>query len=328
MGNSTIKLQAMMDGVSAIGDLNPIFNNTGGWGDEPALTIANDVMSEMISVRFPWKWNKIKIPAFPLTSYQQDYATNITNIGWLENAQRIDINNTQVPPPSQPVYCVRDIDMIGMMGAWPFQVCWFNNNLLEQEMWPGPNEKYTNPIGATVGPSNPYTNIIDPSGNILVLTEWGTTGTTEPDAGPDALPGATVQDGTVRWMVVDPNAQGFRFYPRPPQGGHVWLLRIFAQAKAPIFTNLQQTLDPIPDDYSKWFRDGCVAYGHRYSSNPVVKARFPQMKSDWIMSIMAAAKQGDREDESKGFFPDKGIAAQININDPGPYPYRWGWGWG
>jgi hypothetical protein len=328
VGNSTITLQAMMDGVSAIGDLNPIFNNTGGWGDEPALTIANDVMGEMISVRFPWKWNKVKIPAFPLTSYQQDYATNLTTLGWLENSQRVDINNTQVPPPTQPIYAVRDLDMMSMMGGWPYQVCWFYNSDLEQELWPGPGEEYINPIGTETGPTNPYTNIIDPSGNILVLTEWGTTGATEPDAGPTAEPGDTVEDGTVQWMVVDPRAQGFRFYPRPPQGGHVWLVRLFGQKKAPTFTNLQQTIDPIPDDYSKWFRDGCVAYAHRYSSNPTVKARYGQMKADWIAAVAGAAKQGDREDESRGFFPDKGIAAQININDPGPYPYRWGWGWG
>jgi hypothetical protein len=326
VGNSTIRLQDVMDGVQAIGDLNPLFENTGGWADQPGLTIGNDVMGELISVRFPWKWNRVKVPPFCLTSYQQDYAGSLNVIGWLESARRIDINNTQVPPPDWPVYAVRDIEASNIVAGWPYQVCWFPNDQLEQGLWPGPDVVYTNPLGTTTPPYNPLTNIIDPSGNILILIQWGTTGTVEPDAGVTAEPGDTVQDGGVLWEVVDPKAQGYRVFPRPPQAGNVWLLRIIGQLKAPMFTTLQQYLDPIPDDYSKWFRDGCVAYAHRYSSNPAVKAKFPQMKLDWLAAVEGAAKQGDREDENKGFFPDKSVMAPTNVNDPGPYPYRWGWG--
>jgi hypothetical protein len=315
-----------MDGVSTIGDLNTVFNNTGGWADEPALTIANDVISELISVRFPWKWNRFKIPPFPLTSNQQDYAANLYNIGWVENGKRIDINNTTVPPPDADVYAVRDLAESSQAAAWPFQYCWHYNDQMQQELWPGPGVKYTDPIGQVApNPENPYTNIIDPSGNILALVTWGTTGLVEPDAGLDAEPGDTVQDGTLLWEVIDPKAQGIRVYPRPPNSGTVWLMRLFAQRKAPTFTTMQQKLDPIPDDYSKWFRDGCVAYGHRYSSNPQVRARFPQMKNDWIAAVEGAARQGDREDENKGFFPDRGVMAPGGGGDTGPIPFRWGW---
>ena len=326
MGNSTITLQSIFDGVSAIGDLNPVFNNTGGWADEPALTIANDVMSEFISVRFPWKWNRIKIPPFPLTSYQQDYAMNLTNIGWVENGRRVDINNSTVPPPDAPVYAVRDLSESSALGGWPFQFSWHYNRLLEQNLWPGPGVVYTWPIGTGLpNPENPYTNILDPSGNILVLVEWGTTGLVEPDAGMLALPGDLIQDGTCEWEVVDPDAQGIRINPRPPQTGNVWLMRLYAQKKAPTFTTMQQKLDPIPDDHSKWFRDGCVAYSHRYSSNPNVKGRFEAMKADWFTAVDAAARQNDREDENKSFFPDRPVMAPMQSWDTGPIPYRWGW---
>jgi hypothetical protein len=326
VGNSTITLQAIFDGVSAIGDLNPIFNNTGGFADQPALTIANDVMSEFISVRFPWKWNRIKIPPFPLTSYQQDYAMNLTNIGWVENGRCVDINNTTVPPPDAPIQAVRDLAESSALGGWPSQYCWFYNRQLEQHLWPGQGVVYTWPVGTNLpNPENPYTNILDPNGNILVLVEWGTTGLVEPDAGPDAEPGDIVQDGTCEWEVVDPDAQGIRIAPRPPQTGNVWLMRLYAQKMAPIFISLQQKLDPIPNDHSKWFRDGCVAYSHRYSTNPVVKQRFEQMKQDWINAVDSAARQNDREDESKGFFPDRPAMSPMQSWDTGPIPYRWGW---
>ena len=336
MGNSTIRLQQIMDQVSADGDLNPMFNNTGGFADEPALTIANDVMSELISIRFPWKWNRIKITPFPLTSYQQDYATSLTNLGWLEYGLRVDINNSTYPPPTWPIRAVRDLPVSSVQAGFPDEVCWFNNVDLEQGIWPGPQVEYFQPIGANTPPSNPITNILDVDGNILVLTKYGTTGLIPPVA-PEWQPafpgqpepanwpvGQVIQDGTCQWTVVDPSAQGFRFSPMPPQGGQVWLARLFGQAKAIPFINLKQKIDPIPDDQVKWFRDGCIAYAHRYSTNPAVKARYPQAKAEWFAALEAQATQNDREEENKSFYPAQGIMSPSYSSDPGPWPYR-GW---
>jgi hypothetical protein len=338
MGNSNITLQQIVDSVSIIGDLQPVLTSTGGFADEPALTIANDVVGEMFSVRFPWKWNRMKIPPFPLTTLQQDYASiNLTNLGWAENGKRVDVNNTQVPQPDWPLVAVRDLKSDSAQSAWPSEYCWFPNDQLEQGAWPGPGVKYTWPIGV-IGPvENPFTNILDIYGNILVLTQWGTTGVTPPaavmpdpsdadyDPDVDTLTGQVIEDGTCEWTVANPQAQGFRFSPRPPSGGNVWLARLFAQKKAPYFINLQQKLEPIPDDNSQWFRKGFIAFAHRYSTNPNVTRRYAAMRQEWLDAVMQQARQGDREDESKGFFPDRGIAAPGFVNDPGPHPYRWGW---
>ena len=335
MGNSTIKLQDVMDSIAAIGDIQTVFDHTGGWADEPAITIGNDVMKELLGIRFPWKWNRLKIPPFPLNPLQQDYASlAIKGIGWLENGLRIDINNSQVPPPTWPIYVVRDLAMESDQGGFPYQCSWFYNRDLEQGVWPGVQKVYTWPIGATTPPANGPTNILDADGNILVLTKYGVTGDSAPVAPPwpdgTAAPanypvGVVIKDGTCEWTVADPDAQGFRFRPRPASGGNVWLARLFAQKKAPTFTQLKQTIDPVPDDEEKWFRDGCVAYAHRYSANPAVKARYMPMKAEWIAAMAEETKKNDREDESKGFFPDKGIMAPSYATDPGPYPYRYGW---
>jgi hypothetical protein len=194
------------------------------------------------------------------------------------------------------------------------------------------------PTGLVQMPVSPWTNILDATGNILVLTKYGTTGLIPPlapnwDGNPDDVPedwpvGEIIEDGTCEWTVADPQAQGFRIFPPPPNATtNVWLVRLFAQMTAPYYSDLQQTLEPMPDNYSKWFRDGFVAYAHRYSSVPAVKARFAQMKADWIGAMMMAAKQGDREDESKGFFPDKGMLSPEYYSDPGPgNPYWRQWG--
>jgi hypothetical protein len=327
MGNSNVKLMDIVDEVAIIGDLTPVLKATGGYAAQPALAIGNTVMGEMLSVRCPWKWNRVKVPAFVLTPLQQDYASiNINNIAWLENGVRIDINNTQVPPPSWKIAAVRDIEIDNSVGGFPGEICWFQNNQLEYGVWPGAGIIYSNPIGPAITNTNKWTNILDAAGNILVLTQYGTTGLTPPTAPYGAGAGLVVIDGTCEWTVADPAAQGFRFLPRPPTGGNVWLVRVFAQMKAPPrFINLGQFIEPIPDDYAKWFIDGFIAYAHRYSSNPAVLARFPQMKAAWQSSIAQAATQGDREDEAKGFYPDQSIASPSFIQDQGPYPYRWGW---
>jgi hypothetical protein len=283
------------------------------------------VMSELISVRFPWKWNRLKIPPFPLSSLQQDYVSRLKTIGWLENGLRVDVNNPNYPQPSWPIYAVRDLEMNDMQGAFPFQYAWFYNRDLEQRGWPGPEMSYINPIGASYAPNNPPTNIILDDGNVLFLIAYGVTGDyppeippwtpppDDPDAEePDNYPiGLHVVDGTCVWEVADPDAQGFRFLPRQPETGNVWLARLFAQKKAPAITKLTQYLDPIPDDEIKWFRDGCIAYAHRYSTNPAVKAQYPSKRAEWLNAVDAQARQNNREDENKSFFPDHAIMSNI-----------------
>jgi hypothetical protein len=332
VGNSNTTLQQIVDGVAIIGDLNPVLSNTGGWANEPALTIGNDVMGEFINTRFPWKWNSFKLKPIILNPLQQDYASvNLTKLGWLTSGTRIDINNSQVPPPSWPIVVVRDLPLDNTMAGWPGMTCWLQNDQLEQGQWPGPGITYTVPLGATKPIDNPFTNILDDEDHILVLTKYGTTGDTPPQAvvdpdDPEAdLTGQVIVDGSCEWTVANPSAAGIRIFPRMPHGGQVWLMRLFGQLKPPLITDITAPLNPVPDDYIKWFRDGFIAYAHRYSTTPSVKARFEQMKNDWIVGLENACRQGDREDENKGFFPDQTLTAASYLQDQGPFPYRWGW---
>jgi len=341
MGNSTVSIQKIVDGVSVIADLSPVLSNAGGYANEPALTIANDVIMEMLSERFPWKWNRMKLPPFYLNALQQDYVLfpDVKNIGWLENGFTVDMSSTQVPPPAPPVTVVRDLPVsasyLGGTGQYTSsgypRVCSMQNDQLEHGVWPGPGVVFTDPTGLTSTPQNRWTQIEDDEGNILVLTQYGTTGTDEPvvpsDPPDDGEPypnwpiGAVVEDGSCQWTVADPSAQGIRMEVPVASNANLWLMRLFAQKKAPTYTKLTQMLDPIPDDEVKWFRDGFIAYCHRYSSNPAVQARFEIKKLDWQNAMAAQARANNREDEGKGFYPAQGVMSPQYVGGYAPgYP--------
>jgi hypothetical protein len=332
MGSSTTSVQAIADFAANLGELTPVLP-TGGFSVQSALTIATDVMGDLIAQRFNWRWNRMILPPWYTISWQLDYAglnaTYPAPIGWLETAWWVDINNTSYPKPSWPIEIKRDIAVTTISGNPPAKLDWDYNRNLQQDVWPGPGKVYTQPLGALITPTNPRTNIRDANNNILVLTTYGTTGLTAPSAAADSPEGTTVNDGSCVWTVASPDSQGFRIFPLPPQQGVVYQINVVAQMKAPPpYTSMTQQINPVPDDHAQYFRSGFVAYCYRNSPNPQMRALFPQQRQLWLASIEASMKQGDREQTDSGFIPDRSVIAGWGIQDVGPaWPYANGWPW-
>lgn len=331
---STVTLQQIVDIAQSFGDLEPIFN-VAGFSSQPALTIANDVMNAMLSVPFPYKWNELNLPVFYTNSWQQDYAgiypggRSITTLAWLERGVVIDINNTAIPKPFRRVETGRQLPQ-STGTNWNsatsdpcFLVNWFPNYMLYYGTWgaedtgtgslgnnPVSGSEYTNPLGEASMPENPITQIMDANGNLLVLTGYGTEGTTAPvaptgsPAGTIATPGA---GATTIWTVVDPNGAGFRILPVPSQTGTVWQFNLTGQKSPVRFTSLSQTLDPLPDNQEPNFRAGFIAQCYRYSPEAKIRAKFAVEWQLWLKANEDSRKQEDREMEENVFAPDRGI---------------------
>ena len=135
----------------------------------------------------------------------------------------------------------------------------------------------------------------------------------------------TVTDGTVTWQAVWPKGQGFRIAPMPSQTGPVWQIAPIAQARVPQFTSLEQVLDPIPDDYYRYFKQGFCCYCYGASPDPKVRAKFDMAKKLWMESLNQAVNQGSREDDAFGFVPseadvmDTGWSTFTGISPQWPY---------
>ncbi len=342
MAQSTITLSNLVDIAGSIGDIAPVLA-TGGFSDQPALDIANTVVTKMLAgsaegAPFNWKFNRFNAPTFTTISYQQDYfIPGLVNLGWLEDGWAVDINQQTNLKSKFPIECVRDLEVTFLQTGYPGKLCWLPNSILLTGTWgaaplgptagnlggsqaiganlsglqnPGPGVIYTNPIGLLSQPVNATTGIKDPNGNLWTVTTFGTCGLTQPvwPTSPvfptyqsQSTVATTVTDGTTVWTAINPSGQGFRVSPLPPQTGTAWVFQAIGQQRVPVFKSLQQTLEPIPDDYFEYFKEGFFTQCIRRSADPKVRARFQGEYAMWMKSLSDCVKQADSEKEDWGF---------------------------
>ena len=326
---SSITLQSVVDYARSFSEVNPILP-AGGYSFEPALTFANDVLQKVLSQGLNWRWNASYVPLFLTNSLQQDYVTNITDIGWLTSAFRIDINNNtnngnQCPKPLFTLETNRDMGLTPYQGN-PGQVCFIPNNQAAFGVWSA-NTLYPCSYGQPGSPVTPIQQIVDANSNILFLDSsvmklsfnvpgyngspltlptpnpYGISGSTAPVLPPASAPGTQITDGGVTWTVANPNGYCIRFAPLPPEGGFAWLMWIAYQRRAPRFTSLQQTISPVPDDLAYLFREGFLAKCLQHANSP----RAAMQNQMWHEQIEQAIRAGEREEQAWSMYPDGGM---------------------
>lgn len=345
MGNSSITLREVVDDASSLGDVAPVLA-TGGMSRAPALSIANDVMQYIINggpggQPYNWKWNRFNVTPFTTISLQQDYfIPGLVNLGWVETAWAVYINQTSVPKQKLYLELRKDLEVTYYQTGYPGKISWqpadqcmtgtwgahplgptannpageitvFGPNQSGQQN-PGPNVIYINPATTLMTPANGCTAITDPNGNLWCMTTFGICGSTEP-AWPTnpvyptfrdpSIVATTVNDGTCVWTAINPKGQAFRLSPIPPQTGVAWQIQVVGQMRAPRFFSLAQYLEPIPDDYEWAFKQGFFAECYRRSPDPKIRQKYAPERQIWLEALDKAVKQADRELDDYGFYP-------------------------
>lgn len=321
MPQSTITIQSIVDHARTFSELAPILSIS-GYEKEPALTIANDTIVTMLSPGMNWKWNRMILPVFYTNPGQQDYGIpGVYNLQWLERSVMVDINNTALPKPKWPIEVVRDLPET----AWQInrigQVSWIYNNQLNTGTWT-PNTTFVAFIGTPQSTQQPppINVITDPNGNLWVVsnnaTQNVTTGSVQPTwpSNPTyptysnpSTPTTTVNDGTVVWSALNPYGQGFRVNPLPAYGSLFYQIMMVGQKRPPTFTTLKNTIDPVPDDFASFFRQGFIANTYRHSPDPRIRDKHMAAKQEWLASMQQALTQSMREREEAGFYPSESL---------------------
>lgn len=346
MGNSTRTLQSVADLAREHADISAVFNAPAGYANI-ALRIANKVMTQMLSPMFNFKWNQVApITPFYTNQWQQDYASinpvslaSLKTLGWLTDCQAVDINNTQYPQFTGTLEIVRELPVVDARYASRAKICWMYNDQLRYATWggtasvtanPQPNQVIAALLGAVTGPLNPWLQVRDPNGNLLVLTTFGTTGGSQPAwPGANAAAGVQVTDGSCKWTVVDPKGQGFRLVPLPAQGSRVYQVNVVGQARPVAFTTIGQMLDPIPDDMAPYFEDGFVARAFEFSPDAGKQRTWENKVKQWRDGLAEMMRGSDREPAAFGLVPTTdlmGDAGYVNLGPAWPYGMwgRWG----
>lgn len=347
MGNSTRSLQSVFDFTRAHPDLAGISDPAAGWSNL-AVRIGNKVMTDLLNQQFNFKFNRVAPPLLPVytNQWQQDYAlfqpltpfASVKNVGWLEDCRAIDVNSTQFPPGKGEVEVVKELPEIGMN----FQrkkpaICWLPNDQLLYAQWGGPSAVTANPqpnqvisplLGANGMPNNPWLQVKDPNGNLLVLVQFGTTGGSQPSwPAAGAAAGTVVNDGTCKWVVLDPKGQGVRIAPLPAQGGRVYQLNVIAQAKPATLTKMSDFIDPIPDDQASYFEDGFTARCYEFSPDPVKQRTWENRWRQWLAGIAEMLRGQAHEPTAFGMYPDRHVLDDgFEMGSLGPaWPYGGWW---
>jgi hypothetical protein len=288
-----------IDQIRAYPQVVPILTTSPG--TEPALSIANDTIQMMLSQTLPWKFNRAAASPFLTVALQQDYITSITDLAWVEQGWRIDINNTAIPKPIYSLEMVRDLQQVSWQQV-PFQVSWIPNNLAIYGTWQA-NTSYPTGLGAAATPTSPIQQFIDVNGNFLFVSVNGTSDNVQPLLPANSPAGTTIVDGTVTWKVADPNGIAFRLAPLPAISGIVWQIKPYYQKKPPIKTKLSNTISPIPDEFGYLFRQGLLAMCLKHAGNRTAQNEIERWKED----LFTALKGSDRERDQTSLIPADGL---------------------
>ena len=282
---------------------------TGLGGTAVPVRIANKVLQEILQEPFAWKWNRRMPASFLTNQLQQDYSTSITDLGWLENAERIEITNPQFAPPSPPLYptrgveAVRELMPVSVQGV-ASQICWVPNAEALCGTWAA-NSLFVAPNSINQMPVQGLLQIRDTNGNIQVLTGYGTTGSTQPTW--NTVANGTTADGTCTWTMADPNGITWRLSPCPPSSGTPYAIQPYYQKKPTPINNVS-ALWTVPDELSILYETGFMAYAWDAAEDD---KRFQDSYALFQLRIKKALRSNDREQESFGMFPGRSITGVV-----------------
>jgi hypothetical protein len=62
-------------------------------------------------------------------------------------------------------------------------------------------------------------------------------------------------------------------------------------------------LEPVPDDFETFFKQGFFAELYRRHPDPKVRAKYPMERQIWLEALDKAVRQADKEMDDVGFYP-------------------------
>jgi len=247
-------------------------NTAMGNFNEPAITSANLTIQTILGAPFSWGWNRA-VTGFICTPGQQDY----TIFNW-KSTTSVALGTVLLDSNGNSQKCITAGSTGGSLPTW---------NPTTGQITIDGGVTWTNlgPVGLSGGSTN-YN---------FGWMETVSVGTTNPNGG--AFVWKEIE--TSLCLGVDSvrsrphhisaqlyDAQGnitFRLLPAPD---NPYPISISMQQKAPLFTSLQNTWSPIPDEYGHIYNWGMLALLYMYADDP----RFQVANQKFVGNLLSAVQ--------------------------------------
>lgn len=260
--SSSLKLLNTMEWAKRLN-----FNRSSALGNfmEPALTSANTVLQTVVGAPFAWRWNRV-VTGFISTAGQQDYTlinwntVTVVKLGWL----LVDANGNS-----------QSVTTAGTTGS---VLPTFNNT--KGATTTDGSVTWTNlgSIGSSVSSTYNLAWIETSSVMDLNNTKWFEM-QSKLSLGQDSN-----QARPINVSAQGDDGQGnitFRLMPVPDQAYPVTLT---LQKKPPLFTGVNQSWSPVPDEYSHIYNWGFLALMWLFADDP----RFSVANQKFVTQLLGA----------------------------------------
>jgi hypothetical protein len=328
MANSTITIQSVVDFARLNVKLAPLVG-VGGITNEPALSIANDTIQEVLAPPYNWKWNRNEMGLLVTQQFKQDYLTAGATAFVLQNANATALNCGGVGidlVSNNGITSATGTSTVKTLETHPFQVgqtvyITGTGSAYDSSYSLSLAGVFTGGNTITAVPNSTSFQIATPAGasgtsgapgitnfgwlESATIKQVNSTSTPQPIFIGQAVrmidPSSDVGDPE-RFAVIKDNGNGIlkvRCWPVPST--YSWGVNIVYQGKAALVTNLSSTWNPIPDELSYVFRQGFIAKAFRF----VDSVRADREYAIFLQNIMRALGQSDAELDTQGFSPNQ-----------------------
>lgn len=330
MSNTSITIQSVSDFARLHSKLVPLIG-VGGISGEPTLSIANDVIAEIFSPPFNWKWNRNEMTTFVTQQYKQDYlfagasaivlqnSTNapapncggvgidlVSNNGITESGTTVTVKTLEAHPfkVGQTVYITGtgsaydspySLSNGVFSGGWTITAV--PNTLSFQFTHTSSGLAASGAPGITNFGWLESASVIDVSNSCLPQPVFTTLAV-------KMLDPSSETSNPEKFAVIKDYGNGIlkiRCWPVPST--YIWGINLVYQGKAPVISSVVSSWSPIPDELAFVYRQGFIARAYRFVDNNRADTEYQVFQ----MNIVKALGEKDAELDTQGFYPSRPI---------------------
>ena len=322
---STLTIQAVVNFASTQTELMPLAG-VGGYTSEPALSIANDTLQELLKRPHPWKHNRIEMPMVALRRGKQTIqfagasAFTLTDakgaaIGLAASSAITETINTVLVNTLEPHGLVAG-DVVYMTGN---TVAAYNSTFTQtsdSSAWSGGWTVLTTPSTTSFTFTHASSGL-SPSGapgitdfgwlESATLVDTSNVSSPQPVKPVTAVrqiqPSSTVQTPLAVAVIQDLGTGVLRIRFDKAPGAIPYVANLVYQAKAPLLSSLASTWAPFPDEFGFVIRQMFLALAYRFANSQRSEVEYAKAQAN----IMKALGGDDLEDSNENIVPSSPI---------------------